>query len=95
LFKDLAVIVVVPGAIALTSPVLLTVAMLGFCDSHVMVFNEALDGKIVAVSCLVPLMLSVADVGETLTESTGTHVGPRIIADLSGSASHWRSTVTS
>src|SRR5947209_14107317 len=72
-----AVIVAVPTACAVTSPVALTVATAWLALAHVMVRPESglpLASRGVAVSCTAPPVWSVCDAGDTVTVATGTGV---------------------
>ena len=71
---DLTVIVAVPSALAVTKPVLETVATLVASDSQVTFLLVALDGEIVAVNCCVSPISSVAEVGLTVTPLTAIAV---------------------
>ena len=71
----LAVIVVLPGAIAVTTPLVDTVAMAVFELVHVTVLSVALDGVTVAVSCCVLPTSSVAVVGVTVMPVGRTETG--------------------
>ena len=64
--------VVEPADIPVTSPDEFTVASAVFAEDHVTALLVALDGTIVAVNCLVEPVFTVVDVGEILTDMTGT-----------------------
>src|ERR1019366_9134556 len=69
-----AVIVAVPGATAVTSPLVLTVALVASDVPHVTVRPESvlpLASSVVAVSCCVAPMTNVAVAGVTVTVATG------------------------
>ena len=68
---EVAVIVAVPWAIAVTKPVELTLATLASLVDQVTVLSaEAGEASTVAVSCCVPLISKVAELGETVTLET-------------------------
>ena len=65
---EVAVMVAVPCATAVTKPVELTVATLGALLVHVTVLSASSgDATTVAVNCCTPLMSKVAVAGETVT----------------------------
>ena len=75
----LQVMVAVPAALAVTNPVLLTVAMLVLLEVHVTDLFVALLGVIVAVSCLVfptirDVEVALSDMPVTLTMAWGVTV---------------------
>ena len=65
------VMVALPAAIAVTSPELLTVATDVLSELQVTVLLVASEGKMVAVSCWVPLTGILADIGLKVTPVTG------------------------
>ena len=60
-----------PAVTAVTSPELFTVATDVLSELQLTVLFVAPDGEIVAVSCCVPLTVTLADIGLTLTLVTG------------------------
>ena len=65
---EVAVMVAVPCATAVTKPLSLTVATLGLLLDHVTLLSaEAGVASTVAVNCCVPFGSKVADAGETVT----------------------------
>ena len=74
----LAVIVALPAATAVTSPLELTEAMLEFELDHVTtrpVSTLLLASRVVGVSCTVAPMSKLDEVGATVTDATGTGAG--------------------
>ena len=67
-----AVIVVVPAAIAVTNPLLFTVATAALLEVQLTFLFVAFEGLTVAVSCVVPFTDSVAVVGVNVTPVTAT-----------------------
>lgn len=68
---DVAVIVAVPAAFAVTRPEVDTDAIAAFDDDHVTLLSLAVDGATVAVSCCVLPLIIVAVVGETVIPDVG------------------------
>jgi hypothetical protein len=66
------VIVAEPADIPVTNPLVLTVAILALELDQVTFLLVAFEGATVAVSCVVALTATVADVGLTLTPVTAT-----------------------
>jgi hypothetical protein len=65
-----AVIVVLPAAIAVTNPLLFTVATAALLEVQLTFLFVAFEGLTVAVSCVVPFTDSVAVVGVNVTPVT-------------------------
>ena len=68
---DVTVMFALPAVTAVTSPELFTVATDVLSELQLTVLFVAPDGEIVAVSCCVPLTVTLADIGLTLTLVTG------------------------
>ena len=85
-----AVMVADPGAVALTTPVALTVATAELDVVHVTLGFVAVAGVTVAVSCVLAPTATLTDVGLTLTPVTGVGAGaePRRAAALMMPAPH-------
>ena len=67
--------VVLPAAIPVASPLLLTVATDVLAELQLTVLLVAFEGETVAVSCLFAFTEMLADVGLTVTPVTGTVAG--------------------
>lgn len=72
-----AVIVAVPAAFAVTTPLVLTVAVCGALDAHTMLRPASVfpfASYVIAVSVIVPPTVSVPEVGATATDATAIGV---------------------
>ena len=65
-------ITALPSAIAVTTPLLSTVAILSLFDDHVTVLSAAFSGWTVAMSCVVCPISNVAERRLSVIEDTGT-----------------------